>query len=354
MKDNPELLDLIIADEARADALYRPGPYWRFYRARVLAAIRQYGITDFRNRVSIGKGFADTVLLDPLDLARSPLGRWAQRLLNAPPLAHLTNLYLKLIRLHWKQTLAYRSAAFEQCFGNMIADLEARAVMPETTMGGTRDLVTINGSSYATPYIIAAARIFAFASRGVGFGSCKSFVEIGGGFGAATHLLLSLYPNIRKVIYLDIAPMIYIGTEYLRHFYGSAVIDYQATKEREELRFRADDSLEILCLCPWQLPRIRESNVDFLYNAASFSEMTPAIVENYAHHAKRIMKPNASLLMILNKLNEDDRPGIQVATPEKVVAAFAPEFQCEAIPRAPLVDIGNIYVSGRRIPGEHR
>lgn len=78
MKDNPELLDLIIADEARADALYRPGPYWRFYRARVLAAIRQYGITDFRNRVSIGKGFADTVLLDPLQGDMLPKHRRGQ------------------------------------------------------------------------------------------------------------------------------------------------------------------------------------------------------------------------------------------------------------------------------------
>ena len=70
------------------------------------------------------------------------------------------------------------------------------------------------------------------------FKNIKSFFEIGGGFGANIHFLLTNFPNIKKIIYLDAVPNIYVGSEYLRHFYGKSVQDYLNTCESEKISFR--------------------------------------------------------------------------------------------------------------------
>ena len=51
------------------------------------------------------------------------------------------------------------------------------------------------------------------------FNEIRSYFEIGGGFGANIHFLITNYPNIKKIIYLDAVPNIYVGTEYLKFHY---------------------------------------------------------------------------------------------------------------------------------------
>ena len=62
-------------------------------------------------------------------------------------------------------------------------------------------------------YIDMAHRIDVLSSQ-FDFTKIKSFFEIGGGFGANVHFLVTNFPNINKIIYLDIAPNIYLGTEF--------------------------------------------------------------------------------------------------------------------------------------------
>ena len=98
--------------------------------------------------------------------------------------------------------------------------------------------------------------------------------------------MIQNYPNIKKIIYLDIPPNLYIGTQYLKAFYGEAVIDYSNLKNKNKLKFKADSSLEIFCIAPWQIENI-ENKVDLLFNSHSFVEMPTKIVEYYV---KNILK----------------------------------------------------------------
>ena len=61
--------------------------------------------------------------------------------------------------------------------------------------------------------------------------------EIGGGVGTNVHLVLENYKNIRKVLYLDIPPNLYVGTQYLKAFYGNAVSDYRTLKTLDSIKF---------------------------------------------------------------------------------------------------------------------
>ncbi len=349
MKDNPSLLALMLADQAAAEDLYRPGPYWLGYQKRIVKALEREGIERFRASLRIGKGFADTLSVDPLEGIELPPPAMAL-LRQVPKLPVLRSLFGRYE--HYLHAMAYRflkfkSLFYEAKFGAWLQALEAETPLPDTLVGGTKDVVEIEGRRYAALYLNFLMRHENFRAAGVDFGAMRGVMEIGGGFGAMVHLLLSRHPGIRKVIYVDIPPMIYVGTEYLRHFYGDAVIDYAATRNRAEIAFDADDSLQILALCPWQVPRIAANSVDLLYNSASFSEMTPSIVANYASHACRILRPGSGrICLVINK--EVEHGEHEYSLPDQILAAFSPPYAfTRAEPRWEL-PIPMRYYVGRR------
>ena len=57
-------------------------------------------------------------------------------------------------------------------------------------------------------------------SKSFNFKNINNFFEIGGGFGANVHFLITNFPNIKKILYLDAVPNIYVGTKYLEHHFG--------------------------------------------------------------------------------------------------------------------------------------
>ena len=109
--------------------------------------------------------------------------------------------------------------------------------------------------------------------------------------------LLENYDKVRKVVYLDIPPTLYIGTQYLRSFYGDAVKDYTELRTKTKISFKDDDSLEILCIASWQIEKLR-CKIDLFHNANSFAEMPKSIVENYGKLVKRLMSKNGSISII--------------------------------------------------------
>ena len=121
-------------------------------------------------------------------------------------------------------------------------------------------------------------------------------MEIGGGFGANAHLMLSTWPRLRKMVYLDIPPNLYIGTQYLRHFFGDAVRDYRTCSQLDHISFRLDESLEIYCIAPWQLFKVH-SKIDTFFNAHSFQEMSEIIVSNYANEIDRVSSDSPCMLL---------------------------------------------------------
>ena len=123
----------------------------------------------------------------------------------------------------------------------------------------------------------------------------KSFFEIGGGFGANIHFLLTNFSNIKKIIYLDTVPNIYIGSEYLKYFYGKSVKNYLDTYDSNKISFSNDEKLEIICMPPWQIEKL-DAKIDHFHNAASFVEMPEKVVKNYISHLKKNKIKDISLI----------------------------------------------------------
>jgi hypothetical protein len=194
-------------------------------------------------------------------------------------------------------------------------------------------------------------RISRLSQYRYGIEHCRQIArEIGGGFGVWPHLIMSIYPNVRKIAYIDIPPMIYVGTQYLRHSFGDIVKDYRETRESGLTKFQNNDSREILCLCPWQIEKLAiETNI--FWNASSFSEMTPEIVRNYATHVGRnLSNADSNICLVLNKL----RPTANGSTamPDQIVAGFGNSFEFKEFEVEHSYTHGLKYLKGHKITHE--
>jgi len=98
-------------------------------------------------------------------------------------------------------------------------------------------------------------------------------------------------------VYLDIPPNLYIGTQYLRSFYGDAVKDYNELRTKTKISFKDDDSLEIFCIASWQIENLR-CEIDWFHNSNSFVEMPKNIVENYGKFVKILMSKNSRISLV--------------------------------------------------------
>jgi putative sugar O-methyltransferase len=158
--------------------------------------------------------------------------------------------------------------------------------MPYSLLGNCQAKVKIQGQDISIHYLNLIEQHDNISSR-IKFNDAKTVFEIGGGFGANIHLLLENYKNIRKVLYLDIPPNLYVGTQYLKAFYGNSVIDYRALKHKKSIKFSLDNNLEIFCITPWQIQEYA-SSIDIFMNAHSFVEMPKNVVSNYIDNFNRL------------------------------------------------------------------
>lgn len=282
LRDDPALLALMLQDAARQSELYRPGSYWRRKARNTADQIRRYGIGDFRGASStIGLSFSDAVYLD----VRHDLRGGARSLLRVLlsrvfPFKTVFDTQVTLTRAHEAQARRLRSLIVGA--NPRVRNLVERYTVPPSLMGGCLDYAEVNGGRIANFYLKSLHQHDVIA-QDLPFGEVESLFEIGGGFGAHVHCLVENYPRLKKILYLDIPPNLYIGTQYLRALYGAAVIDYGQTRASPVIEFSANDELEIIAIAPWQIERLRLS-VDVFYNAHSFVEMPAQVVANYARH----------------------------------------------------------------------
>ncbi len=300
MQNNTELLHAMLDDQNRAQAVYRPGPYWAQYSKRTADAILKDGIETFRSNSKIGKGYADTVLKDPFELyTKDSLKHKVHKLIrnNVAVQKYFIDPYRKQNLRHFREFQKYRDLYYTHILGDWFEEFCAlHPSLPETLIGQPGDVVHLNGRKIGLAYLISFLRIHNYSTQ-IDFTKINSVFEIGGGFGAFAHSLMHLYPNIKTFAYLDIPPIIYVGTQYLRHFYPQQVRDYTQTRSLKSIGFKNDDERSIVALCPWQIERL-EHKFDLFWNSASFQEMSSDVVTNYAGHFDRLMHDNATMCLM--------------------------------------------------------
>ena len=121
-------------------------------------------------------------------------------------------------------------------------------------------------------------------------------------------------------------PNLYVGTQYLKSFYGEKIIDYKKSKNMEIIKFSDTDDLEIFCITPQQIEKIK-SQIDLFHNAHSFVEMPENIIDNYAKKVEAILSKDNSTISLVSydgydlntTINPDKLPDFFTKTATKFI-----------------------------------
>ena len=281
LKDDFELLDIMLADSKNQPPLYQAGPYWISMAENAASEIKRCGIADFRNSTNhIGLSFSDSLNIDVRNgYTQGWKRRLVRRLTEIFPLSKIFDSQVKWTEVYANQNIIYIQEILN--LNERTRNLLEKYIVPYSLLGKCLRKAVIDGNYYSTHYLAILEKHDNLASY-INFNEASSIFEIGGGFGANVHLLLENYKNIKKVLYLDIPPNLYTGTQYLKAFYGKAVYDYRSLKHLDKIKFSADDNVEIFCIAPWQIENFI-SPIDIFMNTNSFIEMPNKVVENYTN-----------------------------------------------------------------------
>ena len=287
------LLNNLIRDEKTINrSLYSSGPYWDYKNSRSILEIKKKGLSDFRGTsTGIGTSFTDNIVLDIRNEFNTK-GRIIGKIFSLPILNKIFNGQLNLTQNYINNFIKNQAIVYQN--NKNIENLINKYQFTNTTEFGCIQIFEKFGKKYSTSYLQMADRIDKL-SKSFNFKNTNSFFEIGGGFGANVHFLITNFPNIKKILYLDAVPNIYVGTKYLEHHFGKKVKNYLELKNLDKISFKKNDELEILCIPPWLIEKV-DVEIDHFHNAASFVEMPKMVIDNYIKFVKYFKTKEISLI----------------------------------------------------------
>ena len=287
------LLDKLIRDEKIINkSLYSSGPYWDYKNSRTILEIKKKGLGDFRgSSAGIGTSFADNI---PSDIRNefNIKGRIIGKIFSLPILYKVFKGQLNLTQNYINNFIKNQAIVYQN--KKNVENLINKYHFKNTTEFGCIQIFEKLGIKYSTTYLLMADRIEKL-SKSFNFKNINSFFEIGGGFGANIHFLITNFPNIKKILYLDVVPNIYVGTKYLELHFGKKVKNYLDLKNLDKISFQDNDELEILCIPPWLIENV-DVEIDHFHNAASFVEMPKIVINNYVKFIRKFKTKEISLI----------------------------------------------------------
>lgn len=298
--DDMSLLVAMVGESESINELYRPGKYWRSMARGAVHEIKRCGLNEFRGSGnSIGTSYTDSAYVDARNDLSFGVRKWMRfAMTKIYPLSMIYDSQVGLTKGYYLSMVELKNQLANQ--SHHVADLLKRFRVPSDTLrGGCQDYSDIFGAGKVSNHYLELLHTHEVLQRFIDFQSARSFFEIGGGFGANLHILIENYKNIRKFVYLDIPPNLYVGTQYLRSFYGDSVKSYLETRNLDCIEFDGTDDLEILCIAPHQIERLNV-NIDIFQNAHSFVEMPQPVVANYAKHVERLLNKNSSSIALVS------------------------------------------------------
>jgi putative sugar O-methyltransferase len=313
IQDDPDLFRLMLQDEKGQDSLWCVARYWTYYMDMVTSEILSGGVTRFRANDQIASSFcsvrpslflrqsaaeldvenAETGTHRGADSSASriiPTGikkwiarhalRWpivadVFRWFRVPNLSVMADRYF-FMSLRLAHTMMRR---FEETMDLMASVSDSRA-------GSPTDLVR-SGAGYLgqdMTYAILYISLLRSAAQGR---PVRRVLEIGGGYGALCEAAQKGWPAPETYVILDLPQTCYVTAQYLKSVFPGQVSDYRDFAGCEKIDVEALLRKRIVVLPTWMLPRI-QMQFDWLVNTASFQEMEPGHVSNYAQHAARL------------------------------------------------------------------
>jgi putative sugar O-methyltransferase len=228
-------------------------------------------------------------------LSNKSKDKFKKFLVSVKPFKNLFESQVSLTRQHFLEGLEALNAYY--AIHPRVSELLGKyKINFDTTLGGCETFLTYGDHRISHIYLKLLDTLD-YMDSSVNLSKVRSVIEIGGGFGVNVDMQIQLFPNIRKFLYVDIAPNLYVGTQYLKTKYGASVVDFQMSKDLTEIKFKSNDSLEIFCILPMQIEKVN-SKFDLFHNAHSFVEMPRESVVNYASQVRKLLNENGRIYLV--------------------------------------------------------
>ena len=296
--DDEELLDEIMKGALSAPPIYSPGPYWEDKTKNAVHQLRKLGLKNFRSsKNSAMTSYGDNPILNVMNFSSATSLKYSLKklIVNSFPFNTIFQSQLVLTNFRFQDYLDAINAYFS-ILPRVSELLDRHRISLDSTLGGCEAFLKLDELKIAHVYLKLLDTLDHMDAQ-INLSDVNSVIEIGGGFGVNVDLQLQLFPNIRKVLYVDIAPNLYVGTQYLKAKYGASVVDFKTTRNLETISFKDDESLEIYCILPFQIELIK-TKFDLFHNAHSFVEMSKEAVVNYGAQVKHLLKDNGRVYLV--------------------------------------------------------
>ena len=321
LENDNELINAMLLDIDTVPKIYRPSPYWSAKTKNAAREILKFGIKDFRGSTNnIGTSYSDNRLVDVRGQYNYGLKLFLSILMKRTfPLSRIFDSQVRLTEKWFYEAVKHKNVIANT--SERIKELLEKFNMPNDTIrGGCLNYCDIKNKKIANHYL-ELLHTHEILSRHIDFKIARTYFEIGGGFGANLHLLIENYSNIRKVIYLDIMPNLYIGTQYLKSFYGKSVKTFCEISKLKKIKFSLGNELEIFCIAPHQIECL-DVVIDIFQNSHSFVEMSSNIVKNYVKYIEKVTSPNKSAIGLISYDGGDE----QTLKPDSLPKYFSRKF----------------------------
>lgn len=281
VEDQPELLELMLADGQEAHLMYQPTNYWSFYQGAIIDSLKSEGLAAFRSSACVYLNAFGASDLHPIkELVSIIKGISATDEEARTYIAYLAlianNSNIPLLpyglSLDDLNETAYRMAETH----GILSRAHPLAELSASLAGKPEYYFTVNGKNYTNTFLHYYFR-YCFCCRSIDFESVDTIVELGMGAGKQAELLAKIYPRITFYL-LDLPPQAYLTGQFLRAIFGNRVKDYRTFRKKESI---CGEEGSINILCNWQIEALAPKGRVLFWNAASFQEMEPHVVDNY-------------------------------------------------------------------------
>ena len=304
VKDDLELLELMMEDTRKAPDLYRPGNYWSLYEKKgysenhwnpLYPELKELGLHNFRRRKnSVITSFGGT------DLSPSTSGKInisASRFFNnritkkIPKWAALLSFMNRILNMIFpvSENVYHADGAkvgekeieqlfydFAHIYGEKVGAKSVKD-FEDSLIGNPEHIVEISNKVY-TMRLLSYYLQYVYCYDYLNFNNIDIMVELGSGSGKQIEVIKKLHPDICFLLF-DIPPTLYVCEQYLSSVFPDDVVSYRDTKLMDSIP--EIHKGKILFLGTWKFPILNNEKVDLFWNSASFQEMEPDIISNY-------------------------------------------------------------------------
>ena len=280
VQDDIPLLDALMQDMERYPA-HQPTNFWKPYVARIDHAIRQDGLSAFRSNRAIIKGYEYTTLPGENPMRRNRFARFADTCMRVPPLSLLRKPYQDMFYKLQEQVREGIAREYRLLYQYCATEPRMRTILKAVHEQGVGDPVTISIDERAySENLLNHIPAVSLMTTVRPLAQTKRILEIGGGYGVFAQIITRLQQDVLDyLVMVDIPPVLYVATQYLKALFPDRVLDYRAVRDVQTIDARMLPG-KILLIPPWMLERLA-CDFDLLWSVGAFQEMEKDRVEMY-------------------------------------------------------------------------